>query len=354
MLALLNEQAQTSVSLNSYVTGGAVGAGVWRQVTIPLAALGAANSGLLTGLYLQDGSGSAQPAFWVDDISLIAAPAPAAVNVAVNASQTVRVVDERVFGVNAVMWDGQTASAPTIGLVQAAGIRAIRLPGGSSSDAYDWSTNKSYSAPAVLYSWNQASGFDKFSQLITGINGQAFVTVNYGSGTPEQAAGWGAYANASATLQGTGGDVLLGTDSNGANWQTAGYWSNLRASAPLANDDGRNFLRSNQSAPIGLKYWEIGNECYGSWETDYHTAQWDPVTYATMAKSYIAKMKAVDPTIKIGVVVEVGEGHPRLAVARSQRRQPGHGCHAPRLDAGPAHDPEIAWRHAGFSHLPPL
>ena len=53
-----------------------MGAGVWRQVTIPLAALGAANSGLLTGLYLQDGSGSAQPAFWVDDISLVAVPEP--------------------------------------------------------------------------------------------------------------------------------------------------------------------------------------------------------------------------------------------------------------------------------------
>jgi len=32
-----------------------------------------------------------------------------------------------------------------------------------------------------------------------------------------------------------------------------------------------------------------------------------PVTYATVARDYIAKMKAVDPTIKIGVVAQVGE-----------------------------------------------
>jgi len=34
---------------------------------------------------------------------------------------------------------------------------------------------------------------------------------------------------------------------------------------------------------------------------------WDPVTYATVAATFIAKMKAVDPTIKIGVVGEVSE-----------------------------------------------
>ena len=37
--------------------------------------------------------------------------------------------------------------------------------------------------------------------------------------------------------------------------------------------------------------------------------QWDPVTYANAVQNYIAKMKAVDPTIKIGVVGETGRGH---------------------------------------------
>ena len=31
---------------------------------------------------------------------------------------------------------------------------------------------------------------DKFANLITGLNAQAFVTVNYGTGTPEEAAAW--------------------------------------------------------------------------------------------------------------------------------------------------------------------
>jgi alpha-L-arabinofuranosidase len=56
----------------------------------------------------------------------------------------------------------------------------------------------------------------------------------------------------------------------------------------------------------GFRYWEIGNENYGTWETDGHTAGHDPYTYALEAKNYITKMKAVDPGIRIGVVVTTG------------------------------------------------
>jgi sugar lactone lactonase YvrE len=209
----------------------------------------------------------------------------------------VRTVDERVFGVNAVTWDWQTANAQTITLLQSAGLRAIRIPGGSASDGFHWKTGNAGS------SW----GVGVFSQLISGINAQAFVTANYGSGTQQEAAAWVAYTNASATLQGTAADVILGDDANGAHWFTAGYWSALRAAAPLATDDGLNYMRLNHPAPFALKYWEIGNECYGSWENDTHAAKWDPVTYANVAKTYIAAMKAVDPTIKIGAVAEVSE-----------------------------------------------
>jgi sugar lactone lactonase YvrE len=214
-------------------------------------------------------------------------------SLSVNAAQTVRTVDERVFGVNAVTWDWQTANAQTITLLQSAGIRIFRIPGGSAADGFHWKTDNAGSV------W----GMSAFSQLISGVNAQAFVTVNYGSGTPQEAAAWVAYAN----LQGTVADVSLGVDSNNTDWHTAGYWSALRASAPLATDDGLNYMRLNHPAPFALKYWEIGNECYGSWENDTHAAKWDPVTYANVAKTYIAAMKAVDPTIKIGAVAEVSE-----------------------------------------------
>ena len=246
------------------------------------------------------------------------------VNIGVNATLTTRTapVDERVFGLNAVMWDGQTGSSQTISLLQAAGVRVIRIPGGSASDAYHWSANKSDSgSPLSLNSWTWGAGFDSFSRLISTLGAQGFVTVNYGSGTPEEAAAWVAYTNASASLGVSGGNSI-GIDSYNRDWKTAGYWSSLRAAAPLAQDDGMNFLRLSRSAPFGIKYWEVGNECYGTWEQDINTNNGyhahDPYTYGVRAKLYITTMKAVDPTIKVGVVAVTTEdanangysGHP--------------------------------------------
>ena len=84
------------------------------------------------------------------------------ITVTVNAGTAVRTVDERVFGLNATLWDPEVANAQTISLLQAAGVRAIRLPGGSLSDEYHWRTNTS-----LAHTWTWASGFNKFADLIT-------------------------------------------------------------------------------------------------------------------------------------------------------------------------------------------
>jgi hypothetical protein len=89
-------------------------------------------------------------------------------------------------------------------------------------------------------------------------------------------------------------------------WQTARTWASLRAATPLATDDGMNFLRLGRSTPFAFKYWEIGNENYGSWESDLQSPKQGAATYATRAANYLQLMRAVDPTIKIGVVVETG------------------------------------------------
>lgn len=219
------------------------------------------------------------------------------VSVSVNTATTVRTVDERIFGVNAVIWDPPASSDQTITLIQAAGLRTIRVPGGSLSDEYHWRINKN-----LDNTWTWSTGFNGFTKLITGLNAQTFVTVNYGSGTPEEAAAWVAYANAATTSS-----VAIGTDSKSYDWKTSDTWASLRAATALATDDGMNFLRVGRSAAYGLKYWEIGNENYGTWETDQQAVKNDAYTYATRAKDYIAKMKAVDPTIKVGVVVTASE-----------------------------------------------
>jgi hypothetical protein len=222
-----------------------LGTNTWQQITIPLSALGVANATNFTGIEIQGASSSAQPTFYVDDIQLTAAPAPALVNLKVDAAQTIRTADARWFGLNTATWDGYLGNASTLTALQAAGVMALRWPGGSTSDDnYNWA--------------NDPSGNSQFMDIATNLSGaQVFTTVNYGTGTPGEAAAWVASAN-------------------------------------VTNH-------------CGFKYWEIGNECYGTWETDSHAVQHDPYTYATNAATYIQQMKAADPTIKIGVVAVPGE-----------------------------------------------
>jgi alpha-L-arabinofuranosidase len=224
------------------------------------------------------------------------------VTINVDANQVVRTVDERVFGANAVIWDGNAAAAQTITMLQAAGLRALRIPGGSLSDEYHWRTNTT-----LANTWTWSAHYPAFINVITALNTQTYATVNYGTGTPEEAAALVAYLNASPTATPNSIDTVIGTDAKGYDWKTAAVWANLRGAAPLGTNDGMNFLRISRQAAVGIKYWEIGNECYGTWETDEQPVPHDPYTYAVRAKDYIAKMKAVDPSIKIGVVVVTGE-----------------------------------------------
>ena len=100
-----------------------------------------------------------------------------------------------------------------------------------------------------------------FIALATNVHSQAFIIVNYGSSTSKEAA----YAV-------------------------------------------RMFNVTNHS---NFKYWEIGNENFGTWETDNNTnapfKAHDPWTYAMRFTNYYAQMKAVDPTIKIGAVIDPTE-----------------------------------------------
>jgi len=272
-------------------------ANTWQQYTIPLSALGVAKATNFTGFAIQDSVGSTEPTFYLDDIQLVSAVAPAVTHVTVNADQPIRTADSRWFGMNAAQWDSAFDTPQTRTELTNMGTRALRFPGGSNSDDYHWLYNRQDND-----NWMWVTSLANFIHVITNVNGQAMTTLNYGTGFTNEAAAWVAYVNAAAT-----NTVSLGVDSLGTNWHTAGYWASLRSAAPLGTDDGKNFLRISRSAPIGFKYWEIGNEVYGSWETDSNSVPHDPYTYALRARDYITLIKAIDPTVKIGVVVTPGE-----------------------------------------------
>ena len=226
--------------------------GVWQEIVIPLSQLGIENVSDLDGLWLQENGGITQPTYYVDDMHLEFAPPPGVVNVAINPKERIRKVDRRMFGLNAAVWDGAYASPNTTALLTELNNQALRFPGGSMADVYHWQTNMS---EGQTFEW--ATSFDEFVAIAAATRAAVYITANYGTGTPEEAAAWVKYAN--------------------------------------------KVKRHN------VRYWELGNENYGTWEADNNTRPHDPVTYATRFKEYWRQMKAVDPSIKIGAVVVTGE-----------------------------------------------
>jgi hypothetical protein len=127
-------------------------------------------------------------------------------------------------------------------LLKAAGIGLLRYGGGSYADYYDWQTNTDIqtciwgnpfgsftgapfpydtTAPFTGASCDSTDSlpFDQFSAQAKAIGAQSFATVNYGSGTPAEAAAWVSHAAGSVAL------------------------------------------------------WEVGNENYGCWEVNNWLAQ---------------------------------------------------------------------------------
>lgn len=128
----------------------------------------------------------------------------------------------------------------------------MRYPGGSTADNFHWQTNTLDNDSSA-----GTDTFDQFMPVVQKVGATPIITVNYGSGSPAEAAAWVQYANVTKHYH--------------------------------------------------IRYWEIGNELYGNgtygatWETDKHAL--GPASYANNSLQFIQAMKAVDPSIQIGLVL---------------------------------------------------
>ena len=182
-----------------------------------------------------------------------AAPQDVSGSVTVNATAGLGAIPSGAIGLNTAVYDQYMNDAAIPSLVKAAGIDAMRYPGGSYSDIYDWQTNVAtggYDAPNT--------DFDQFMATDEAAGASPIVTVNYGTGTPALAAAW---------VQ----------------------------DADVTHNDA-------------VTYWEVGNEVYGNgfygsqWETDSHASK-SPDTYAANFLQFRSAMKAADPNIKVCAVL---------------------------------------------------
>ncbi|HOH28403.1 MAG TPA: hypothetical protein PLC40_01905 [Candidatus Hydrogenedentes bacterium] len=97
------------------------------------------------------------------------------------------------------------------------------------------------------------------------------LTVNLGSGTPEEAAAWVEYCNRPADTK----------------------WGAERA-------------KNGHPVPYGVKYWFVGNETFGPGEI----GRMSPQKYCDVYKTFAGAMRAVDPSIQL---IAVGNLFPSIA-----------------------------------------
>ena len=183
--------------------------------------------------------------------------------VAVDQSSVGPAVTDRLLGMNMAAWYDPTTSA-IVPAFQAAGIQAVRWPGGSWSDDYHWATN--------TMCGNTPNGNATFTNFVNDL------------ATP------GSF------------DVAL----------TANYGTNAACTGPGDPTEAAAWITKAKSINAHVSHMTVGNEEYGNWEDDLHTLKNNAGTYATAvgtastSAGYYAQIKAADSSVLVGVDVNPG------------------------------------------------
>jgi alpha-L-arabinofuranosidase len=182
--------------------------------------------------------------------------------VSVQADRTLTSIGPSALGANTLPWAASLLTPAVPGLVHSAGITELAFNGGPMDDLYHWMTN-AVDPLAAKYGYQQLApryNFDQWATFARSEHETMLVHVNYGTGTPREAAAWVRYANL--------------------------------------------------DEHYGVRYWEVGEEEYGdgavgfNFGPDGHPAsQHSAEGYATNALAFIKAMKAADPGIQVGIPV---------------------------------------------------
>ena len=148
----------------------------------------------------------------------------------------------------------------------------LRWPGGNFVSGYHWidgigpKDDRPRKTELVwLSEESNRFGTDEFIEYCRTLGTEPYICVNMGTGTLDEAQGWVEYCN------GTGNT----------------YWANLRR-------------KNGHEEPYNVKYWGLGNELYGRWQT----GALEPDDYVKKAREFAKVMKWTDPSL---VLVSCGE-----------------------------------------------
>ncbi len=157
------------------------------------------------------------------------------------------------------------ADPDVIRLLRESKLPLLRWPGGNFVSGYDWrdgigpvDARPSRPNPAWGGLEYNLFGTLEFARFCRVVGCEPMICVNAGDGTPQEAAEWIEYCNG-------GSDTPLGR---------------LRA-------------EHGHPEPIGIRFWEVGNEIFGSWQITHTTPGGNADRYA----QFRGAMLAVDPDI---------------------------------------------------------
>ena len=205
------------------------------------------------------------------------------VTITINSQNIISKVLPTHLGVNTPFRNGSDQLDRTH-LYTNAGMGCLRFPAGSGSNKYFWDGNIPSELEQVI---------DKTGATIDvkGING-----INNNTLTPELFVQFMNDAGSQATVVVNYFYARYGITTEGT--RTARVKQAAKYAAGFVN-------KMNVELNAGIKYWEIGNECYGKWEEGYNVGG-SIVTGKEYGEDFCVfaeAMKAVDPDIKVGVVV---------------------------------------------------
>ncbi|MCL2242639.1 MAG: hypothetical protein FWC04_08960, partial [Chitinispirillia bacterium] len=241
-------------------SGGAKG---WNEVIVPFRTFSkfpyyqppeAVENGLfdLQGVFVLDfkpaGEGS-RGTFRVDNIRLTndreakVKEMPAEIPVTVKGDfgkKLTEKINPGIFGINVALWDADLLLPATEKYVKDVSHGVLRYPGGLRADDDHWEQ--------ILKAKDWMVDTDEFLEFCKKTGTEAMITANFGTGTPEEAAKWVKHVN--------------------------------------------------KDKPGNVRYWEIGNELYGSWHPNVTSGD----DYGKRAKVFAQKMKEADPKVLVTAV----------------------------------------------------
>lgn len=301
-----------SVSLNFGSTREVIAtAGTWQKIEIPLSDLGSPTT--ITDLVWQDGTGGAQPTFYLDDIAFVSTGAPTPIPppaasgpaLSVNAAADQHPISPYIYGIN---------------FASEAVANALRLPvrrwGGNSTSRYNWQLDV-HNTGGDWYFENIPDGqgtVDQFVEQDRRTGTQTLLTMPL--------IGWTPKARKDNHPYDCGFGVKYGAQDSVDPWDT-NCGNGEHNSNPITGNDPHdtsveitttfviswiNHLTSKYgtAANGGVTFYNLDNEPM-LWNSTHRDVHPTPTTYDEVRDrtwAYAAAIKAADPTAKtLGPVV---------------------------------------------------